>query len=225
MRMQHIAYGVGIMVVIIVIRMFFFEICLVPSASMEPTILPNEIVLYSKTPYGAVCPRRLSEIPLINVFTWIAPLRKADEMSDWGNYRIGGYKRPKVNDVVVFRAMEEENKLMVKRIRKIYPKGTIVSISSTLGDSVRELIRRDHADIVCRQDKVYINGIQTKEYVLSQDFFDVRGDNTKASQDSRYYGLVPAEAIMGRMSLVIYSWNSNSYWPLNIRWNRLFKSI
>ena len=192
---------------------------------MEPTVLTNELVLYTKTSYGAVCPRRWADIPLINVFTWVAPLRKADEKNDWRCHRLGGYKRPKVNDVVVFRAMNDENKLLVKRIKKIYPKGTIVSISSPLEDSIRELIRRDHADIVCRRDKVYINGKLITEYALSQDFFDVRGDNPQASYDSRYFGLVPAEAIMGRMSVVLYSRDDNSFWPLNIRWSRLFKRI
>lgn len=225
MTSRHIASGAGIVIIIIVVRQFFFEISLVPSESMEPTILPNELVLYTKTSYGAVCPRRLADIPLINVFTWVAPLRKADEKNDWGIHRLGGYKRPKLNDVVVFRAMDDENKLLVKRIRKIYPKGTIVSISSTLRDSVPELIRRDHADIVYKQDKVYINGKRMTEYVLNQDFFDVRGDNTKESQDSRYFGLVPAEAIIGRMSVVLYSWDDHSLWPLNIRWSRLFKRI
>ena len=58
------------------VRTFCGEICVVPSSSMEPTILVGDWLWIDKLTYGARLPARWSDIPLINVFTWNMTLRQ-----------------------------------------------------------------------------------------------------------------------------------------------------
>lgn len=222
---RHIAYGTGILLLIISLHLFVFEICLVPSPSMEPAIMTNEIVVYNKLSYGAIFPHRWADIPIVNAFTWIVPLRKADEGNNWGHHRLGGYTRPKVNDVIVFHALDDNQKLVVKRVKDIYPKGTTLRITQQDKDSILKIVRRDNGNVVHRHDRLYINGHRTDSYTLRQDFFYVRGDNTAASFDSRNFGLIPEEAVVGKMGIVLYSWDSKVPWVRKPRWKRLFKTI
>ena len=57
------------------------EPCTVPSGSMEPTLLCGDRLWINKLAYGGRFPSRWADIPLLNVFTWIRPLRLADEAS------------------------------------------------------------------------------------------------------------------------------------------------
>ena len=71
-----------ILMVIIFLRMIVGEICNVPSASMYSTIITGDRMWIDKTTYGARLPRRFWDIPLVNVFTWIKPIREADAEVD-----------------------------------------------------------------------------------------------------------------------------------------------
>lgn len=87
---------------------------------MEPTILVGDVLWLDKASYGARLPQRWGDIPIINIFTWIKPLRDADEKVDWGYRRLFGWKEPKCGDMVVFNSSEDAQVLLVKRIIKIY---------------------------------------------------------------------------------------------------------
>ena len=60
---------------------------------------------------GSRLPQRWADIPIINIFTWIKPLRIADEKNDWGYLRFVGMKKPLVGDLVVFNSPEDNNTL------------------------------------------------------------------------------------------------------------------
>ncbi|MDB5193044.1 MAG: lepB [Segetibacter sp.] len=67
--------------------------------------------------------------------------------------------------------------------------------------------------------KFYINGKEANTYTCKYNYYWMMGDNRHRSQDSRFWGFVPETHIVGRASLIWFSWEGGP------RWNRLFKSI
>ena len=72
---------------------------------------------------------------------------------------------------------------------------------------------------------IRINGEETHSYTFKQDYFFMMGDNRHNSLDSRYWGFVPEDHIVGRPALIWLSTNKNAKFPKNIRWSRFFKFI
>ena len=66
--------------VCVFIRIAVGKPCVVPSGSMEPTLLCGDRLWINKLAYGGRLPKRWADIPLLNVFTWIRPLRIAEPL-------------------------------------------------------------------------------------------------------------------------------------------------
>jgi signal peptidase I len=73
---------------------------------------------------------------------------------------------------------------------------------------------------------IYINGVKTKTYTFQQDYYWMMGDNRHNSEDSRFWGYVPEDHIVGKPIFIWMSWDSNGKGIMNkIRWNRLFTTV
>lgn len=72
---------------------------------------------------------------------------------------------------------------------------------------------------------IFINGEAVAEYTFKQDYFWMMGDNRHNSLDSRYWGFVPEDHIIGTPSLLWFSTDKYKSFPSNIRWKRLFKGV
>ena len=72
-----------------------------------------------------------------------------------------------------------------------------------------------------RDGKIYINGQEADSYTFKMDYYWMMGDNRHNSVDSRYWGFVPEDHLVGRASMVITSRDKDSG---KVRWNRLFKT-
>ncbi|MGZ3819486.1 MAG: signal peptidase I [Mucilaginibacter sp.] len=70
-----------------------------------------------------------------------------------------------------------------------------------------------------------INGKKTKQYTFKQNYYFMMGDNRHNSEDSRFWGFVPEDHIVGKALFIWMSTDSTSSFPNTIRWNRLFKAI
>jgi signal peptidase I, bacterial type len=73
--------------------------------------------------------------------------------------------------------------------------------------------------------RIFINGEEASSYTFKQDYYFMMGDNRHNSLDSRYWGFVPENHIVGRPSLVWLSTDVNRRFPNNIRWGRFFKFV
>lgn len=73
--------------------------------------------------------------------------------------------------------------------------------------------------------KIFINGEETSEYVVQMDYYFMMGDNRHNSQDSRYWGFVPEDHVVGKAVFIWLSLDPNRTFLSKIRWNRLFKII
>ncbi len=78
-----------------------------------------------------------------------------------------------------------------------------------------------------KDGKAYIDGKQVNEYTFRQHYYFMMGDNRHGSADSRFWGFVPHDHIVGKALLVVASTNDTGVkkFPNNIRWNRFFRLV
>ena len=69
-----------------------------------------------------------------------------------------------------------------------------------------------------RSGKYFINGKETDNYTFKMDYFWLMGDNRHNSLDSRYWGFVPEDHVVGKASLIWFSWENGPRWKRMFRW-------
>lgn len=74
----------------------------------------------------------------------------------------------------------------------------------------------------CRDDGVYLGDSLIRNYRFLKNYYFMVGDKVENSKDSRYWGLLPEEYIVGKAWRV---WKSVNTWTGDIRWNRIWKKI
>jgi len=82
-----------------------------------------------------------------------------------------------------------------------------------------------HDSVTIEGQKLTIDGKQVDEYTFNQDYYFMVGDNRHNSIDSRFWGFVPEDHVMGKPLFVWMSIDSNESWFKKIRWSRLFMAI
>ena len=77
-----------------------------------------------------------------------------------------------------------------------------------------------------KEDGIYINGVKTNQYTFQMDYYWMMGDNRHNSADSRYWGFVPEDHVVGKPIVVWLSLDKDRNWfDGKIRWNRIFKWV
>ena len=76
-----------------------------------------------------------------------------------------------------------------------------------------------------RNGKIFINGKETSEYTFKMDYYWMQGDNRHNSADSRYWGFVPEDHIVGKPIFIWWSSDPDRRGINGIRWSRLFRFV
>jgi signal peptidase I len=74
-------------------------------------------------------------------------------------------------------------------------------------------------DFFQKDNKFYLNGKEVTAYTFKMNYYWMMGDNRQGSQDSRYWGFVPEDRVVGKAWMIWFSWEGGP------RWNRLFRII
>lgn len=81
-------------------------------------------------------------------------------------------------------------------------------------------------DLKVKDGKIYINGKETNEYTFKMNYYWMMGDNRHNSADSRFWGFVPEDHVVGKPIFIWLSLDPDRGWlDGKIRWNRLFSFV
>ena len=131
----------------------------------------------------------------------VFPNTYSEEFNEWTPDNIGPIYIPKAGETI---ELNERTLPLYRRIISVYD-----------GNEFEET-----------DEGVLINGEVSFFYTFKQDYYWMMGDNRHRSADSRMWGFVPEDHIVGRASLVWFSkQNKAQHGESKIRWNRMFRSV
>ena len=213
-----------VILIVFLLRSFLVEPFRIPSGSMLPSLYIGDFILVNKFSFGI-------RLPVIN--------RKVIDIAN-----------PKRGDVVVFRFPHDTSINYIKRVvgvpgdRVVY-KGKVLYIndqvveqsnvrpyvSSTLGDLYGEVVRATEnlngtTHDILKTDRPDPDGV---DRIVPPGHYFVMGDNRDQSNDSRFWGFVPDQNLVGRAFLIWFSWDladrSDKWFWQRILWERIGNTI
>lgn len=147
-----------------------------------------------------------------------------------GNYKAQQYisklKHPEEQGIVMGTFPYDGN--LGWNIREFGPlpipkKGQEVMMSYTSYLLYRQLIDWEQKKKLQLKDgQILLGDSLIKQYVFMKNYYFVSGDNMPNSQDSRYWGMLPEEYIVGKATRI---WNSKDKYAGKVRWDRVLKKI
>ncbi len=198
----------------------------IPTGSMEGTLLVGDRLLVNKQAYAPSDP----------VSRWLLP-----------------YRDPKRGDIIVFRFPLDLNQAYVKRVvgvpgdrihledRQLFLNGKPVDEpykSNRLGgtdpyrDNFPRYMEMSSTPLAARALEMHRKNVQDGDLVVPDGFYFAMGDNRDNSLDSRYWGLVPRDNIIGKPLVVYWSYGYPYTESFNerildktIRWSRMLRIV
>ncbi|MGZ4954080.1 MAG: signal peptidase I [Methylobacter sp.] len=191
-----------VVLIVLLLRSFIAEPFRIPSASMMPTLLIGDFILVNKFTYGI-------RLPVIN--------KKIIELNE-----------PQRGDIVVFRYPKDPTVDYIKRViglpgdrvayhdKKLQINGVPINQVSlgryqgvgqgedmTGNEHLSEDLTGVEHSILIRNDAASAEGV----YIVPKGSYFVMGDNRDNSNDSRYWGTVPEENLVGKAFFIWMSWD------------------
>ena len=209
-----------VILAVLLLRSFLVEPFRIPSGSMMPTLLVGDFILVNKYAYGI-------RLPVIN--------QKVIDMGD-----------PERGDVAVFRFPRDPSVDYIKRViglpgdRVVYrdktlflndekvaqiPAGTYIGVGSGLtysGADVRSEALGDIKHDILVSSRMRGVRFEFEDVVVPEGHYFVMGDNRDNSNDSRFWGFVPDENLVGKAFMIWMNWDSAAG---GVGWDRIGNSI
>jgi signal peptidase I len=209
-----------VILIVFLLRSFLVEPFRIPSGSMLPSLLIGDFILVNKFAYGI-------RLPIVN-----------KKIVDLGG--------PKRGEVMVFRFPTEPTVNYIKRVvgipgdrvlykdKRLYINGRPMEQSDPRsyagsGDLTGEISQvTENLDGVSHEILLSDRPDRAVEITVPEGHYFVMGDNRDHSNDSRYWGYVPDQNLVGRAFLVWFSWDHTDrpewFWQ-RIVWNRIGNTI
>jgi signal peptidase I len=105
--------------------------------------------------------------------------------------------------------------------------GVTIKLDSQNVDKYKYIIKyyEGNKNVVVDGYKITIDGKTITSYTFKQDYYFMMGDNRHHSADSRYWGFVPADHVVGKAVFVWMSLDPNKSFLGKIRWSRIFRFV
>lgn len=184
-----------------IIKQFSFQAYKMAAGSMSPTIAKGDHVLVNRLAYGLQAPGdcRIDEDWLSWTCYTSTPLIEVGQ--------------PRFGDVIVFRYPEDEDKLFIKRIAGL-PGDTIEIRDKVLhvnGQPVEDAAYTRRIDA-----KVYERSVNARDnfgpVVVPEEAYFTLGDNRDQSFDSRFWGFLRRDKIVGKVATIYWSFDETPRW-------------
>jgi len=218
----------------LVLRAFVIQAFRIPTGSMKDTLLVGDFLLVNKFIYGAKTPDRVA-------FTDIK----------LPSFRFPALKQPKRGDIIVFKYPGDEKLDYIKRCVALsgdtleVQQGVVILNGKPYEElefhkkefDAEEGIYTNYYNVTTSEGKKYVirryAGISPRSryhgpIVVPEGYLFMMGDNRDNSADSRSWGFMPKENIVGEALVIYWSWDKHEpLWKIfsKIRWGRIFNVI
>ncbi len=136
----------------------------------------------------------------INTEATVGDLYPLNQVSDWTRDNYGPVWIPKKGETI---ELTMDNIAIYERPIRVY----------------------EANDLEVKNGQIYINGRMAKEYTFKMDYYWMMGDNRHNSADSRYWGFVPEDHIVGKPIFVWWSSDPDRKGFGGVRWSRIGKLV
>jgi len=102
---------------------------------------------------------------------------------------------------------------------------SVVLNAKTIPFYKRIITEYEGNDLKINGDEIRINGAPASSYTFKQDYYWMMGDNRHNSEDSRYWGYVPENHIVGKPVFIWLSMDANGKGLNKVRWERMFTTV
>ena len=207
-----------VFLIVLIIRSFIVQPYRVPTGSLEPTVLPHDFIVVSQFTYGL-------RLPVLNK-------------------KILNIGEPKTGDIAVFRFPGDPSVDYIKRVVGV-PGDHIVYQNKTLTINGKKMpqkfvkdgfdtepgmpniaaqVREENLNGVKHQILIHQDASESENYnfTVPKDYYFMMGDNRDGSADSRYWGFVPENNLVGKAKIIWFSWDAHKF---NVRWSRIGKVL
>ncbi|MCI0449272.1 MAG: signal peptidase I [Chlorobi bacterium] len=144
---------------------------------------------------------------------------------------MGEPQSPKIPDQRIFPKDSRWNEDNYGPI-KVPKKGDIIKITPDNIEQWKTFVMREgHTIRLSADNKVFIDEVETSDYKVAQDYYFMLGDNRTNSLDSRYWGFLARDKIIGEAMVIYWSWNPEISFAEfgrlfgSIRWGRIANTI
>lgn len=209
-------------VIYLLLKIFFFDIYRVSGRSMAPTLIDGDYVLVLKAHYGTRIPRSLYEIPWLNLLTYLYPFNLLNHESSRQYRRLHSNQTVMRGDIVVFNIPVYQKQFGVKRCTSI-PGDTIFDYNGmNMGVLPQLYYNANTGDSLSSiEHRILTHYTVIPQPHFSHSYYFVEGDNKNHSTDSRTWGAVQDDHIVGKAGFIIFSKATDG----TFRWERFLKKL
>ncbi len=255
---------VAIVLLAVALRIFVVSLYQVSSVSMEPVLLPGDVIIVSKTSYG---PRLLklssylknknveycrlkgrSRIEEGDIVVFNMPLHNTS--SEFESLNTTGCIAKRIFGLPGDTVLIENNKGRNDGITRFQIENQLFPYDSSLhwtlekygplyvpakGDSIhlteknaccyKEVMLHENPKGQIKDNTLVLNGETLTAYVFKKNYYFVLGDNFYNSFDSRFWGFVPEDNIIRKVTMILFSINPDKEGFKKFRFNRFLRTV
>lgn len=101
--------------------------------------------------------------------------------------------------------------------------GQVITLDVATWPLYQDVVTRyEKNDVEIREGEFFVNGQPAQTYTIQQDYYFAMGDNRDDSEDSRFWGFVPDDHVVGKAWLIYFSWDKERNFP---RFGRFFSTV